>query len=466
MAMPQHLLVIDDDPVSCRLVEAIFLPEGFEVTSAHDAKSGMLRAKAEPFELVILDLHLPDRDGIEILERLRQQDPTRPVLMLTGHVDMKTAIRAMRLGAFDYLTKPIDPDELLVVVRRAIETRAMRTELAELRRRLGDAGGLAEQMGPSREVQAITDQVRTVADTGFSVLILGETGTGKELVAQAIHRESPRRSKGFIAVDCGAIPETLVESELFGHEKGAFTGAERRREGRFALAEGGTVFLDEIGNLALGLQSKLLRVLESRQLQSVGANKSTPMDVRFLAATNEDLQDRVNSGKFRPDLYFRLAQYTISLPPLRSRPTDIAYLARRFLEEVSVELRRPIQEIAPDAMTALERHPWPGNVRELRNVIRQAVLEARDIVLRAPHLQTSLGFRTEASGSPLGELRGRSLREVAATASRDAERVAIGEALRHTRGNKSQAARLLRTDYKTLHVKIKSLGIRAQDFEP
>jgi two-component system nitrogen regulation response regulator GlnG len=321
-------------------------------------------------------------------------------------------------------------------------------------------------MGPSRAVRGIVERIQTVAATSFSVLILGATGTGKELVAQAIHRQSERSGKPFIALDCGAIPQALLESELFGHERGAFTGAERRKEGRFGLAEGGTLFLDEVGNLPAGLQAKLLRVLEARQLQPLGATKSTAMDVRFLAATNDDLQARVTQGKFRADLYFRLAQYTISLPPLSERSTDIAHLAQRFLAEVSVELRRPVHRIAPDALTALEGHAWPGNVRELRNVVRQAVLEAKDVVLHRSHVEKFLGAETTSRAGTVPSVAGRSLREIADAAAREAERQAICETLRSTHGNKSQAAKALRTDYKTLHLKMKNLGIRSRDFSP
>jgi DNA-binding NtrC family response regulator len=459
------LLVIDDDPASCRLLGAVLGPEGFEVLVAHDAKTGVELCRRRKPLLVILDLHLPDANGIDVLDTLRQDDADLPVIMLTAHADVKTAVLATRHGAFDYLTKPLDADELIVVVGRALETRALKCEVAELRQRVGAGGSLVLQMGPSSEVLAVAEQVRVVAETDFSVVVLGETGTGKELVAQAIHRESARRAGPFVAVDCGAIPEALLESELFGHEKGAFTGADRRREGRFRVAQGGTVFLDEVGNLPLGLQAKLLRVLESRQVQSVGSARSTSLDVRIVAATNDDLPGRVGAGKFRADLFFRLAQYTITLPPLRERASDIAHLARRFLEEVRVELRRPIRELSADAVAALERHPWPGNVRELRNVIRQAVLESREDVVRRPHVQKFLRQDTKPGSSEAGA-RGRSLKDRADAAAREAERLAICETLRTTLGNKSRAARALSTDYKTLHLKMKALGIRARDFSP
>jgi DNA-binding NtrC family response regulator len=461
--MPRNLLVIDDDAAGGRLLTAIFTREGLAVTTALDAATGLAAAAADHPDVIILDLHLPDLDGLEVLERLRAADPVLPVVMLTSHDDVKTAVRAIRLGAFDYLTKPLDHDEIVVAVRRALETRALREEVVELRRRVGD-GGLAAQMGSSPQIRTVIEQVTTVAASAFSVLVLGATGTGKELVAQAIHRESGRRARPFVALDCGAIPDALLESELFGHEKGAFTGADRKQEGRFASAAGGTVFLDEVGNLPLALQAKLLRVLESREVQAVGSARAARLDVRFIAATNDDLQARIAAGQFRADLYFRVAQYTISLPVLRDRPADIPYLAQRFLDEVAIELRRPMHQLAPEAIVLLQRHPWPGNVRELRNVIRQAVLEAREPVLRRALIQRHLGKLAPARAGAPPVAAGRSLREVAGDAARDAERRMITDALREARGNKSQAARALRTDYKTLHTKIKQLGIRAADF--
>jgi DNA-binding NtrC family response regulator len=463
--MIQKLLVVDDDEAGCRLLKAVFAGDAYQVVVAHDGERGLEIAAAERPDLVLLDLRLPGIDGLEVLDRLRTTHPSLPVVVLTAHGEVKTAVRATQLGAVDYLTKPFDADEIVLVVRRALETRALRLEVEELRKKVGAGGDLIHQMGPSDQVRRIIEQVATVAASNFSVLILGETGTGKELVAQAVHQKSDRRSKAFIALDCGAIPELLLESELFGHEKGAFTGAERRKEGRFQLAEGGTLFLDEIGNLPLGLQAKLLRVLESRQVQSVGASKATPMDVRFVAATNHDLESRVTAGAFRADLYFRLAQYTISLPPLRERPSDIKHLADRFLQEASIELRRPVRQIPADVMKLLERHDWPGNVRELRNVVRQAVLESKDLLLHRPLVQRLLGkSRPDTSGTSSAS--GKSLKEAADEAARHAERQAICETLRATRGNKSQAAKALRTDYKTLHVKMKQLGIRANDFAP
>jgi DNA-binding NtrC family response regulator len=464
--MSRTLLVIDDDEACCRLVRATFRADGIQVLAAHDGQPGMARVEAEHPDIVLLDVKLPTCNGIEVLERLRATHPSLPVVMLTASRDVKTAVRATQLGAFDYLTKPIEHDDIVAVVRRALEARALHLEVEDLRRRVNrnDTDQLAVEMGPSAPIKEVLEQVALVAPSTFSVLIVGETGSGKELVARAIHRQSARRRQAFIALDCGAIPEPLVESELFGHERGAFTGADRRRAGHFRLAAGGTCFLDEIGNLPTSLQAKLLRVLESREVRPIGGDRATPVDVRFIAATHDDLQARARVGGFRPDLYFRLAQYTIAVPPLRARREDIPYLAQRFLDEASVELRRPVQQLAQAALEQLQRAEWPGNVRELRNVIRQAVLRSNGIAIRPSDVRVLLstppmppGATPRAGGTP-------SLRDVAAAASRSAERDAICNMLRATNGNKSRAARALQTDYKTLHLKMTQLGIRARDF--
>ena len=468
----RKVLVVDDDEASCRLVAAIAKTEGVEVAMANDGVTGLARFREWNPDVVMLDIQMPEMDGLELLRRVRTTDTDTPVVMLTAETDVKTAVRAIQLGAFDYLNKPVCHEELLLTLRRALETRALKDEVAELRKQVGVGGGLGELMGRSLAVMHVAEQVATVAATTFSVLITGETGTGKEVVAQAIHRQSERRSQPFVALDCGAIPEPLLESELFGHERGAFTGADRKQRGRFDLATGGTVFLDEIGNMPMGVQAKLLRVLESRQVQTVGGSTTTALDVRFIAATNDELQRRVAEHKFRADLYFRLAQYTVTLPPLRDRPEDIALLADRFLHEVCIELRRPMLGISPAALVALERYDWPGNVRQLRNVIRQAVLESKTAFVEKVEVQRFIGKNLPAptgvaSKKPpahTGTI-ARSLREIADHAAREAEREAITETLRLTAGNKSQAARILRTDYKTLHVKIKALGIRASDFQ-
>ena len=462
------LLVIEDDEINRRLVRAIFQAEDVDVIMASDGPSGIERASVDRPDVVLLDLRLPGPDGFEILEGLKAADPGLPVIMLSASHEPKEVVRAIKLGASDYLTKPLDDEELVVVVRRALEARALRQEVEQLRRHVNRdrSRTLEALMGSSAQIAQVVHQVEVVAASNFTVLVLGETGSGKELVAQAVHQQSGREGNPFVALDCGAIPEPLLESELFGHEKGAFTGADRRKHGRLRLAEGGTCLLDEVGNLPSSLQAKLLRVLESRQLHPVGADQASPMDVRFVAATNDDLQARARQGLFRTDLYFRLAQYTIILPPLRERTEDIPYLAQRFLEEASIELRRPVQTIVPEALQLLLRHPWPGNVRELRNVIRQAVLHTTELAIRAAAVRAALSTPAPAPAAAQVDGPAQSLKGFADQAARAAERQLICETLLRTQGNKSEAARALRTDYKTLHLKIKHLGIRAADFAP
>ena len=465
--MNVKVLVVDDDDAICRLVKAIFASESFDVVAAHDGASGLAMVAVEAPDIVLVDLGMPEMGGFELLEQLQERYPSLPAVMLTGSRDFKHAVRAAQLGALAYLTKPIDRDELVLVVRRALETSALRREVQELRRRVSDTvHPLAAQMGPGPAVAALIEQVQIVAASNFTVLIVGETGTGKELVARAVHELSERRRRPFVALDCGAIPEQLLESELFGHERGAFTGADRRKEGRFRLAEGGTCFLDEVANLPMALQPKLLRVLESKEVQALGAERSRSMDVRFVAATNEALQQRVTLGRFRADLYFRLVQYTIPVPPLRERPGDIDHLTNRFVNEVSVELRKPVQAIVPEAIELLRRHPWPGNVRELQNVVRKAVLQAGGLVIRPEAIRAALVDGLSGTSQPPAPAptTSRSLREIAGEAARAAEHEAISTVLRASGGNKAEAARALRTDYKTLHVKMKQLGIRARDF--
>jgi len=460
------LLLVDDDPLVSRLMRILFDAGKFDLHHAESGQDGIDIAARSPPAVVILDLTLPDMSGMEVLKQLHARQPQLPIVMLTGSADLKHAVEAMQLGAFHYLAKPVDNTELMLVVQRALEHSEMVSELTELRRKTGPLATLTEQMGPGAAVQGIAEHVVRVAASNFIVLVLGETGTGKELVAQALHNASERRTKPLIAVDCGAIPEQLLESELFGHEKGAFTGADRKRDGLFQLAQGGTLFLDEIGNLPLALQAKLLRVMESREVKPVGGSKPTMLDVRFIAATHDDLVARVRDGTFREDLYFRVAQYTIALPPLRERPDDLPHLARRFLKEASLELHRAVLDFAPEALTVMGEHRWPGNVRELRNVVRLAVLQCQGPIIEAGLARAMIGQGTRPAGAPaaLTAASGRPLREIAEGAAREAETAAINQTLAATAGNKSATAKALQTDYKTLHLKMQRYGIKARDF--
>ncbi len=458
------ILVVDDEPDIRALLGECLVVAGFETVEAGDGDEALAAVQAEHPSVILLDVNMPRQGGMEALPELKRIAPDVPVIMCTARMDVPTAVRAMQLGAYDYLTKPFDPELLVLTVKRAYERQELVARI-DLLKSQGEGMSLAERMGSSRAIESVIQQVAKVARSSFTVLIQGETGTGKELVARAIHNQSPRRGKPFVAVDCGAIPETLVESELFGYEKGAFTGAMRRKEGRLQAAADGTVFLDEIGNLPLPMQAKLLRVLEERQVTLLGATRPVSVDARIIAASNVNVEDEIRAGRFRADLFYRLNEFGISLPALRDRREDIAHLARRFLDEVSMELRRPVHGITEETMDLLGRHDWPGNVRELKNVIRKAALLATDEV--TPEFLPALGARRDAGRPPAvapavgGEL---SLREVADVALADAERRAIREAMEAAKGNKSQAARLLRTDYSTLHTKMKRYGISARDF--
>ena len=463
--MGLKILVVDDEPDVRAVLVAWLAASGFETREAGNGAEAVAAVQAERPAVILLDVAMPRQGGMAALPELKRIAPDIPVIMCTAYMDLPTAVRAMQLGAYDYLTKPFDPELLLLTITRALERQALRARIDELQRQ-GEGISLAERMGGSRGIEAVIQQVAQVARSNFTVLIQGETGTGKELVARAIHTQSPRRDKPFVAVDCGAIPETLVESELFGYEQGAFTGAVRRKNGRFQAAGSGTVFLDEVGNLPLPTQAKLLRALEERQVTPLGATRPVPVDARIIAASNVALEDASRAGRFRPDLYYRLNEFGIYLPPLRSRQEDIAHLARRFLGEVSMELHRPVHGITDDAMERLQRHDWPGNVRELKNVIRKAALLATDLITPEflPPLGAPGGGPPPAGVAPAvsGEL---SLREVTEVATAHAERQALRQALDAAKGNKSQAARLLRTDYSTLHAKIKRYGISARDVQ-
>ena len=457
-----RILVVDDDAIERRLMQAIFRhAEGFDVVAAEDGAAASVEiARAVP-DAIILDVRLPGESGMDILRRLRVQLPLVPVIMLTGQADVRTAVEAIQLGAYNFLTKPVDNDQLVATVRRAVERNQLISELEMLRGKLGETSAFARLLGTSPPMLALAQQIRQVASSGFTVLIMGETGTGKELVARAIHEESGRRAKPLVALDFGAIPENLLESEPFGYEKGAFSGADRKKEGYFQLAEGGTLLLDEMGNLPLAVQAKLLRVLQERVVHSLGSTQARALDLRFVAATNLSLEAEIKAGRFRQDLYFRLAEFVIKVPALRERREDILGLANWFRGEASLELRRPVTAISDGAADVLSAYPWPGNVRELRNVIRQAVLLSTELTIRAPQIEALLGAVAREAPAPveLAVLPGQSLKEIAGGAAAEAERQAIRHALRVCGGNKTKASQLLKIDYKNLHLKIKRYGL-------
>jgi two-component system, NtrC family, response regulator HydG len=457
------ILVVDDDADARTTLEDILADRGFTPVLATDARIGLDLVRRHPPAAVLLDLDMPGMSGLEALPEIKAIDPEIPVIILTGEVRVPIVVEAMRRGAYDYLTKPWRPEELLLRLHRALERRTLAEEVRSLRQRLHEAAPLRELMGSSPAVADVVRQVEQVAGSTLTVLLQGETGTGKELVARAIHAGSAYREGPFVAVDCGAMPETLIESELFGHEKGAFTDAHTRKPGRFQQAAGGSLFLDEISNLSPATQAKLLRVLQDRQVQPLGATVAQPVDVRVIAAANVSLETEIRAGRFRQDLYYRVAEFIIALPALRSRPSDIRHLANRFLAETRMELKRPVRGFSEEAMARLEVHHWPGNVRELRNVVRRAVLLSTDLIGPEALGAISVSEPSSADGrdGPAGPRP--TLKEVGEQAAMLAERHAIRDALDASGGNKTEAARLLRTDYKTLHVKMKRYGVSLHD---
>jgi two-component system nitrogen regulation response regulator GlnG len=410
---------------------------------------------------MLVDVKMPRMDGWELLKKAKDLDPDLPVVMVTAFADIPGAVGAIKLGAHDYVAKPFDNDEVIRVVRRALAERELKRKVRELSSRLQENMPLREIMGPSDAVARLTSEVNRVAKSDFAVVIIGETGSGKEVIARAIHQASARSQKPLMAVDCGAIPETLLESELFGHEKGAFTGAEVQKPGKFEMAEGGTLFLDEISNMPLGSQAKLLRVLQEKKLYRVGGTKPVTVNVRLLVASNQDLHDLSISRSFREDLYYRLSEFTVRVPPLRERKEDIPYLAKRFLDNANAELKKQVKGFSEAAINVLFNYSWPGNVRQLRSTIRRAALLADDTIeerhwdlIRAD--VPGMAFTPKVEGEPW---KGLSLKEIVRQSTTAVEREVLAQVLKVTGGNKAKAARLLKIDYKTIHEKVKKLGL-------
>jgi DNA-binding NtrC family response regulator len=461
------VLIVDDDAEMRSLLGEILTKQGLAIIEADDGDVAVSRVATETPSAVVLDVKMPRVNGLDALLEIKRLRPDLPVIILTAHGDIPMAVEAMRRGAYDYLSKPFRQDHLTMSIRRALERQDLLSGLGD-GTRPAEADDLTAQMGPSRPVQSVARQVAAVGGSELTVLIQGETGTGKELVARAVHQRSGRPVDAFVAVDCGALPDTLIEAQLFGHTRGAFTGAERAHEGHFRRADGGSLFLDEIGNLPLGTQAKLLRVLQERQVQPLGAAVPVGVNVRIIAASNLLLKEEMLAGRFRADLYYRISEFTIVLPALRERCEDIPYLAQRFLQEAAGELKLSDHSLSDEALQLLVTYAWPGNVRELRNIIRRAAVVSRGVI-GPEHLSGLTAVSAAIEPSPLelpsttGPL---SLKERAEAAAAAAEREAIREALQAAHGNKSEAARLLRIDYKTLHIKMRRYAISAEDFRP
>jgi len=451
--VPSILIVDDKDSLRDMLTRTLSL-EGYEVETASDGKDALKIADARRFDVVLTDLKLPSMDGIEILSRLKERDPFLEVIMMTAFGTIETAVHAMKLGAFDFLTKPFDPEHLSLLLKRAIENQRLAAENVLLREELSTRIGESEIIGVSGKMHEATELVRKVAGSDSTVLLCGESGTGKELFARAIHMLSTRQKRSYVTINCAAIPRELLENELFGSERGAFTGAVARKIGKFEIASGGTIFLDEVGDLELSLQAKLLRVLQERQIERLGGTKPVQVDVRVIAATNADLAEGIRKGVFREDLYYRLSVFPITIPPLRDRPDDIPVLAEHFVIRYAKEMKKGKVRLSKEARDLLVKYHWPGNVRELENTIERAMILCERRTIGPEQLAIRLR-RTEE----IYLREGAGLKNIGQHAAAQAERAAIIRVLKETRGNKRKAAKVLQIDYTTLFEKLKRYTI-------
>jgi len=415
---------------------------------ASSGKEALERMSRQEYDVYLLDIKMAGMDGLELQSRLRKIKQDAAIIIMTAYASVDTAVQALKQGAFDYIVKPFDPDDLEHVVRNAVEKQALQRENVAMKATLKEIDHFPDIVGESSAIRKVLELIKVVAPTDATVLIRGESGTGKELVAKGIHMASPRRYMPLVTVNCGALPESLLESELFGHERGAFTGAQYRRKGKFEMADGGTIFLDEVGDVSLKTQTDLLRVLEEKQICRVGGSRMMPVDFRVVAATHKDLQGLVGSGEFREDLFYRLNVFQITLPPLRDRPEDIPLLIQSFIEKASRQMGKVVTGVSPEAMALLKRRPWPGNIRELQNAVERAVVLAQSEELTAE----DLAFGDEAGAPPVqsGD---------AVLSLSDVEKIHIERVLQQSAWNISLSARVLGIDRATLYNKIKRYGL-------
>ncbi len=451
-----RILIIDDEELIRWSLQKQLEKEGFEIFSASSGEEGLELFETAMPEVVLLDHRLPGADGLEILSALKQRSRSVVVIFMTAYRDVSTAVEAMKLGAYEFINKPIEPEEIKLLISRALEVHKIESEVADLRRELKEKYGFSSIIGTSPAMQRIFQTIRKVADSeAASVLIEGESGTGKELVAKAVHYESRRSDKPFVPINCAALPETLLESELFGYEKGAFTDAKQMKKGQLELAEGGTIFLDEIGDISPAIQAKLLRVLETRAFKRLGGVEDIQINVRIIAATNTDLTAALKTGAFRQDLYYRLKVIHIRIPPLRERKEDIPLLTKYFIDGYNREFKKQVTGVHPDAEKILLNYPWPGNVRELRNVIERVMILENDPLIRPEHLLVeATGETTPASERAVFDLEipdeGIPLYEV--------EKQLIRKALEKTGYNQTKAAKLLSVSRDVMRYKMKKYG--------
>ena len=451
----KKILVIDDDKMIRQALSDALADGGFSPVSAFNWREAIDLVRQDNFHAVLIDLVMPEKGGIDTMLELKKIKPDLPMIIVTGQGDIATAVEAIRLGAYDYITKPPDYQRLFLTLGKAIEHFDALNRISTLNTAVEIA--VEGFYGTEKVMQEIIGKISKVAQSDFSVIIEGETGTGKTTIARTIHRLSKRSGGPFVVVDMGTIPETLVEGELFGHEKGAFTGADKRKSGYFEAAQGGTILIDELQNMSTYVQAKLLRVVEERKLCALGSTAPLDLDVRIICATNTDLKKEVFEKRFREDLYFRLCEFNITLPPLRERPDDILFLANKFQKEACAELNKTGCKMSLDVAAVLKEYRWPGNVRELKNVVRRTVLLSSHDVIRPEDIQFLFMDKEEDVKLKACQI---PLKELSTLAVRDVERKAIKKALDITGGNKTKAAGLLQIDYKTLLTKIKEYGIQ------
>ena len=445
---PTTILIVDDEQSHRLMLRAHLEREGFQIVEAADGHEAVDRVNEKPFDLVLMDIRMPTMDGIEALKRIKEASAATPVIMMTAYGSINSAVEALKAGAADYLTKPLDMDELIFKAKKALHYRQLEEENILQKERLGIRFDFSSIIGTSPAMKRLFETLSMAAPTEATVLLLGESGTGKELVANAIHQNSPRKDKPYVKVNCAALPETLLESELFGHEKGAFTGAIDKKKGRFERANGGTLFLDEIGEMSPPTQTKILRVLQEREFEAVGGIKTIKVDVRIIAATNKDLAEEVKKGRVREDLYYRLNVVPITIPPLRERTEDIPLLAEHFLRIYSEKNKRKIKGFGAGVMDVFIGYSWPGNVRELENIVERIVIMSRVDTITLDELPPGIA-----------EPQGEGDRTPHPTSLREVERETILKTLHQTGGNRTQAAQILGITRKTLQNKIKEYGI-------
>ncbi len=452
----ETILIVEDKDSMAQMLKETMETEGYHSLIAKDGAEGIKRIRENKIDVVLTDLKLPKKDGMEVLRAAKEENPLLPVILMTAYGSVDVAVRAIKEGASDFITKPFDTDHLLHLIRKAVENQRLLAENTLLKEEFSSVIGMPKIIGKSERILDVAKKIQKVAPTKTTVLLLGESGTGKELFARAIHCLSPRKDYPFVPINCAAIPKELLESELFGHEKGAFTGAEARKPGKFDLADRGTIFLDEIAEMDLSLQAKIMRVIQEGEIERVGGLKAIPVDVRVIAATNKDIERAVSEGTFREDLYYRLSVFPIKVPSLRERAEDVPLLVDFFVKKYSAEMKTPVKEISKEVVEMLMDHSWKGNVRELENTMERAIILCNGRTITAEHISLSpVPVKTMIETLPMSG----SLEDTAKAALRLAETGRIRKALQETKGNKSRAAELLDVSYKTLLTKIKDYGI-------